>query len=122
MWALNVNYGVYRTMFIAYGNNFPDWTSLDPAIVSYRQFSFMNGPNQAAGGDMFLSAQQQQQQQMNQQQNLQPGQGMLGEQGFVKEYTNCFKLSYTRTHMLVRFRTPWSKLAVELDGSTAAAS
>uniref|UniRef100_A0A182YDI5 Uncharacterized protein n=1 Tax=Anopheles stephensi TaxID=30069 RepID=A0A182YDI5_ANOST len=50
---------------------------MDPAIVSYRQFSFMNGPNQPAGGDMFLNAQQQQQQQqqMNQQQNLQPGQG-----------------------------------------------
>lgn len=59
----------------AYGNNFPDWTSLDPAIVSYRQFSFMNGPNQPAAGDMFLNAQQQQQSQMNQQQNLQPGQG-----------------------------------------------
>ena len=51
---------------------------MDPAIVSYRQFSFMNGPNQPAGGDLFLNAQQQQQQQqqMNQQQNLQPGQGI----------------------------------------------
>lgn len=48
-----------------YGSNFGDWTSFDPAIVSFRQFSFMNGPNQP-GGDMFLSAQQQQNQ-LNQQ-------------------------------------------------------
>ncbi|XP_055634687.1 uncharacterized protein DDB_G0283357 isoform X2 [Toxorhynchites rutilus septentrionalis] len=44
-----------------YGSNFGDWTSFDPAIVSFRQFSFMNGPNQP-GGDMFLTAQQQQNQ------------------------------------------------------------
>lgn len=57
-----------------YGNNFTDWTSFDPAIVSFRQFSFMNGSNQP--GDMFLSAQQQQQQtQLNQQNLQQPGQG-----------------------------------------------
>ncbi|XP_053696420.1 neurogenic protein mastermind isoform X2 [Sabethes cyaneus] len=54
-----------------YGNNFPDWTSFDPAIVSFRQFSFMNGPNQS--GDMFLSAQQGPNQ-LNQQGMQQPGQ------------------------------------------------
>ncbi|XP_055539351.1 uncharacterized protein DDB_G0283357 isoform X2 [Wyeomyia smithii] len=54
-----------------YGNNFPDWTSFDPAIVSFRQFSFMNGPNQP--GDVFLSAQQAPNQ-LNQQGMQQPGQ------------------------------------------------
>lgn len=64
-----------------FGNNFPDWTSFDPAIVSFRQFSFMNGPNQQQQqqqqqqqpGDLFLTAQQQNP--LGQQNMQQPGQG-----------------------------------------------
>lgn len=49
---------------LGFGNNFSDWTSLDPAIVSFRQFSQFNPqppppPQQAP-------PQQQQQQQQNQ--------------------------------------------------------
>ncbi|XP_058817978.1 uncharacterized protein DDB_G0283357 isoform X2 [Topomyia yanbarensis] len=63
-----------------YGNNFADWTSFDPAIVSYRQCSFMNGPNQP--GEMFLTAQQQQQQQQQQQNQLTQQSMQQAGQGF----------------------------------------
>lgn len=75
---VSVNHLVQNNVvtFAGYGNNFPDWTSFDPAIVSFRQFSFMNGPNQQQPqpppqqpGDLFLSAQQQNMQQ--------PGQGTV---------------------------------------------
>lgn len=74
-----------------YGNNFTDWTSFDPAIVSFRQFSFMNGPNQP--GDMFLSAQQNQ---LNQQNLQQPGQGNVPSVSNWFWYAT-FKLNYFST-------------------------
>lgn len=68
---------------LGYGNNFSsDWTSLDPAIVSFRQFPQYNmnsqqqqqnpPPQQShqnqTNGDLFMS-------QINQQQNMQAAQG-----------------------------------------------
>lgn len=58
---------------VGYGGSMPDWTALDPAIVSFRQFpTFMSGPppTPQSQSDMFmppphLNPQQQQQQQMN---------------------------------------------------------
>uniref|UniRef100_U5EUH9 CCR4-NOT transcription complex subunit 4 n=1 Tax=Corethrella appendiculata TaxID=1370023 RepID=U5EUH9_9DIPT len=70
-----------------FGNNFTDWTSFDPAIVSFRQFSsFMNGPaqqqqqqQQQNNNDMFMQSQ------LNQPPNVQPqpGQG-FGHHGMLQ--------------------------------------
>lgn len=69
---------ILYSIFVGFGNSFSDWSTLsvDPAIVSFRQFSQFNPqgqqpPQQQQGGnDHFMSQLNQQQQQQGNQQSL----------------------------------------------------
>jgi hypothetical protein len=61
---------IFLCCLIGFGNNFSDWTSMDPAIVSFRQFSQFNpqqqqqqpqAQNQPNNNDLFQMSQMNQQ-------------------------------------------------------------